>query len=285
MRLGRCTGYDKADRRPIACLATHYIGWNGDPTVGFSWNAHGATYSQDDDFYYMTADTVLTSAITADSKSAAKSFTLSDTSQLWSNGTGGWPSPEMALIIGEPPLADYIGVSSLSGLTINTTSAITNSWPIGTTVRVRKLGHQAKNAFPRDRLLWQSIWFEAMATDIGVPVDPDPTTGRNLACATPATYGGPAGSLNMYMREYTQGIVVLRPINTGASSTRTLRQNTCSTNAQSPGGTYYRLHADGKTEAAPYTTIKLREGEAFIGLTNPTAQVTEVPAWQQNTCP
>lgn len=283
--------YDKADRRPMLCLASHYVGWNGEQTTGFSWNAHGAVYSQDDDIYYMSADTVLTTAITANTSTAQKTFDLADVTQLWSNGTGNAPYPDMVFVIGEPPNAEYISAYRLNGSTVTTTSALYKSWPIGTPVRVRKLAHQAVSPIPWERLLWVSIYFPAMSFDIGVPKDPNPATGRNLAWATPAQYGGPAGSLNMYMREYentatgVDAIVIFRPVNTGAPGTRGTRQNTCSTNARSLGGTYYRLHADGKTEATPYTTIKLREGEAFIGLTSPTAQITEVPAWQQNTCP
>lgn len=268
--------FDKADRRPMLALGTFYTGWNGDPCMGFAWNAHTFTYSQDDDFYYMAGDTTLTSPITGH-LSNLQSFTIADTSQLWSNLAG----MEMAMVIGEPPNADYVGVASWSGNTINTNGAVIHSWPVGTKVRVRKIGHQGSTPIPWERLLWPSIWFPAMAVSLGTPVDPTPG-GRKLAWKTPAEYGGAAGSANMSLREYTNGIVVIRPL---ADARTVARMNGCSTNAMDLGGAYYRLHVDGKTEAAPYTSIKLREGEAFIGLKSPTAKATEVPAWQQNTCP
>lgn len=272
--------YDKADRRPIGCLATHYIGWNGDATMGFGWNAGTTTYNTDDNYWFMCCDTVLTTSITADTSGATKTFNVADTSMYWNPG-----SLELALVIGDPPNADFIGVNSWTGNTITTTSAIVNSWPSDTLVRARKIGHQATTILPRERLLFQSQWFEAMATDIGVPDSMGHNGGlRDLVWKTPAEYGGATGSLNMHRRDYTLGIVIVRPTNTAVETNRAARMNGCS-DKMALGGTYYRLHADGNTEATPYTEIGLREGEAFIGLKTATAKVTEVPAWQQNTCP
>jgi hypothetical protein len=269
------TWSDRADRRPILSYALFLIGWNGDATTGFSMNAHGFNYGQDDDFYYMCCDMVTTSAITGH-PSNNQTFDISDISQFWNPA-----SLEMAMVLGDPPDAEYFGITSRTNYTVTTNGAITRNWPIGTKARLRKIGHQGAIPINRDRLLWQSIWFDGMAANIGTPSDPDPTTGRFTAWKTPAEYGGTSGSRNMKMRLYTNGIVVIRP----GGGINAVRMGECSTNAIALGGTYYRLHADNKTEATPYTTIKLRENEAFIGLLSPTDEVTEVPAWQQNTCP
>jgi hypothetical protein len=284
--------YDKADRRTLGCLATHYIGWNGITTSGFSWNSGTFTYNTDDHYWFMCCDTVLTSPIAADSSSSVKTFTVEDTSMYWNPA-----ALELVLVLGDPPNAEYISVPApttscpscgWSGNTIRTTSMIYQSWPTGTVVRARKIGHQARTVIPRERLLFQSQWFEAMAVDIGVPDPSGHNAGeRDLAWKTPAEYGGATGSLNMYRRDFTLATVIIRPTNTAsgtAANTRAARMNGCS-DKMDLGGTYYRLHSDGKTEALAYTQIALREGEAFIGLKTPTAEVTEVPAWQQNTCP
>lgn len=263
--------WDRADRRPIAALATFYIGWNGDATTGFSYNAHGFTYSQDDNFYYLCCDTVTTTPITGSPTTNPQRFNIADTSQFWNPA-----SRELAVVIGDPPNADYVGITSWTGKTLTTNGIIRHDWPTGTRVTIRKEGRQGSMVIPRDRLLWQSIWFEAMAVDLGVPTAP-----RNLSWKTAADYGGSAGSTDIRMRPYSKGMVILRPV---AAVRSAARMNECS-DAMDLGGAYYRLHADGKTEVTPYTSIRLREGEAFIGLTLPTSKASEVPAWQQNPCP
>jgi hypothetical protein len=159
----------------------------------------------------------------------------------------------MALVIGDPPNADYTGVTSWTGNSV-TTGAVLQNWPVDTTVRVREIGHQGSTPIPYDRLLFHSIWFPAMSVNIGTPSGPLQTAWKTVA-----EYGGSAGSINMTRRDYAGGpygnaVVIMRPI----TSVTSPRIDECSTNAVSLNGTFYRLQSDGRTEATPYTTIKLR---------------------------
>ena len=113
-----------------------------------------------------------------------------------------------------------------------------------------------------------------MAVDVGAPPGP-----LNTLWVTVSAYGSATGRPIM-RRDYTKAVMVLRPAVTNSTAAN---RSTCS-NAVQLGGTFYRLHADGRTNPAPVTSIRLREGEGAVLMKQPTALATEAAEWQKAPC-
>lgn len=108
-------------------------------------------------------------------------------------------------------------------------------------------------------------YFPAMGVDIGVPDSSGYNGGAyDLAWKTPAEIGGVQ---NVWRRDYTEAIVLVRP----AAWDTTGEEYTTPSTPMDLGGTFYPLKADGTTGAA-ITSISLRAAEGGILLKQPILQ-------------
>ena len=120
----------------------------------------------------------------------------------------------------------------------------------------------------------QKFWSRALEVDIGLPTDQAP------AGKTPITYwgvwvfaeGADPGHPNypdinlsrykIYAREYSKGLVLLKPKSGNDSNLSTFLDNTATTHTLP--GTYFKVKDDGTIDSTPITSITLRNGEAAI---------------------
>jgi uncharacterized repeat protein (TIGR01451 family) len=133
----------------------------------------------------------------------------------------------------------------------------------------------------------EKMWSRSLEVDIGVPTDSVPGGATALTpwgvwvFAEGADPGHPdypditKSRYKVYAREYTNGLVLLKPKSGTDSGRSTFADNTATTHDL--GGWYQPVHDDG-TLGEPTTSVTLRNGEAaiFVG-GQPTAALQATP--------
>jgi hypothetical protein len=247
--------FERANRRPILILATHYMGANENTVFLYGssgYNSYSRTGEVD---YYKEPGTTLAAELKINTTSATKTLTLMDASSFPSSG---W------LLLGqselEGGLGEHIPYTSSSGNVITFTDGVYHTYPAGTQVRYVAVGQQGLNAIPLEQVYRWAKWFPAMGIDIGAPIGT-----RNLAWKTGAQYGD-AGGTNIWRRDFEKAVVLVRPGYGGDSALRFKTPSNAIT--VDSGVTYYPLKADGTT--GPGTqTIRLRQSEGAILMRSP----------------
>jgi hypothetical protein len=102
---------------------------------------------------------------------------------------------------------------------------------------------------------WTRHWVQAAAYDVGQPV------GGYSVLASGTDPANSALTYKVYEREYTNALVLYKPLSYAVNKTGTTANNTATTHAL--GGTYYVLRADGSRGPA-VTSVTLRNGEGVV---------------------
>jgi hypothetical protein len=102
---------------------------------------------------------------------------------------------------------------------------------------------------------WTQHWSAAVTYDVGRPV------GSWSLFASGTDPGNPALTYHVYQRQYTNALVLFKPLSYAHLVVGTLGPETATTYAL--GGTYRALQADG-TLGPPVTDVSLRNGEGAI---------------------
>jgi hypothetical protein len=158
----------------------------------------------------------------------------------------------------------------------STTSPIYNSYLAGAAASCIQSQHLAAITSPSVANVWGwTTWFPAMGVDLGVPNTAGYRAGVRAADetgGTPWLYGSAisghsplgdcstGGCPNVWRRDFTNGIVLMRPFR---GSLHLEAELDTPSQAIALGGTYQLLSADG-TLGAPVTSVSLRAGEAAI---------------------
>lgn len=261
------TGFwDRSNRGPIVALAKHYIVWN--ENIYFSYYSQGGyRYDFSDELLYYKAGTTLSAPITADTSSAVKTITGVDFSGLDRTALGlgtnsvistAYSNVGLRVRIGD----DIFSVTKVDGTTVTTTSPIYQNHAEGAAVRFIGAKHLGTDpAIPplEDVYRW-NWWFPAMDVNIGMPdVSGHNGGARDLAWKTAAEIGGADGT-EIWRRDYTGAIVLLRS-GKNISSNKPYYTTPCE--PVELNGTYYPLYADG-TCGDGIASIQLRAGEGAI---------------------
>ncbi|MBI5149010.1 fibronectin type III domain-containing protein [Candidatus Pacearchaeota archaeon] len=128
----------------------------------------------------------------------------------------------------------------------------------------------------------EKMWSHALEVDIGMPTGHTPDGATVISpwgvwtFATGADPGHPdypdinKSRYKIYAREYTKGLVLLKPRSGTAtypgsrSADNTATTHNLSSTTDNPTGRYYQVKDDGTIDTTPLTTITLRNGEAAI---------------------
>lgn len=259
--------WDKSNRDPILSWAKHLIAQN--PNIYFCYHyEQDYRYDFSSEILVWKFSTTITEPIVADLTGATKTIRGVDFSGLDSANSGleGRFATKKRVKIGDDILVVSLKVSDTE---IQTITAITGSYPAGT--QIRTLGvdnwiYRKENPPLCDEVYaWSSFYFPAMDVDIGVP-DPDGHNAGayNLAWKTPGEIGGPDHT-EIWRRDYTKAIVLVRSGNAGYADHYAHYQTPC--DPIPLGGTYYPLRADG-TLGEGITEIALRAAEGAILMKN-----------------
>jgi hypothetical protein len=116
---------------------------------------------------------------------------------------------------------------------------------------------------------WSEHWSPAAAYNIGMP------TGDWSLAQTGADPSLPSLTYRVYERQYSNALVLYKPLSYGNGVSGTTADSTATT--FNLNGTYYPLRADG-TLGAPVTSVSLRNGEGAILVKAPSAGPGAVPA-------
>jgi hypothetical protein len=256
--------WEKRNRRPLTALAYYYLGAN--ENTWFAYNTFGTTYNASDQVRYHTGGTTTLAAdLNADTSTSLKTISLTDatgiavSSIVMIGGTVANHDGEHILLSG----------GSKTGNDITFTSRVFNTYPAGTTVHIVSVKNQSDADFNPDTACYYANWFPAIAADVGSPNPAGHNGGeRDTAWITGATIGD--GGSNIYRRDYTKAIILLRPATTSSTAAH---YNTLQPSGSTSlgGGTYYKLLGSGKTDPTPYTCIGtgggcigIRAGEGLI---------------------
>jgi hypothetical protein len=252
--------YDRGDRRPMAMLAFYYLGAN-DYTMYHYHPGSVNSYNLDDRVWYWTTNTS-TLAADVDFKPSSTSVVVQCTDcSAW--GTSGFVS------IGYGTAAQEEWPYTRSGNNLTIPSHIYHDWPAGTAIKEGRQGSQldaATMSLSWDRYFRWSDWYPAIAVNVGTP-----TGFRNMSFKTMAELGHSTQTgWPIWRRDYSGGpygntVVLFHPCN---DNTPAIDYNTkTATFALDAGpGTaqYYRLHANGTTDASPVTHVGLAACEGGI---------------------
>ena len=150
--------------------------------------------------------------------------------------------------------------------------------------------------------LQEKEWSHALEVDIGQPTDkvPDGVDAPNITYwgvwvfAEGADPGHPdypditKSRYKIYARDFTKGLVLLKPKSGNNPSLSTFADNTATTHqlpvtSDNPSGTYFMVYDDGSIDTTtPLTNITLRNGEATILIKESALQDgTEPPALEE----
>lgn len=255
--------WDKSNRDPILSLAKHLIGQNENVYFGYHGQGNYAyNFSSEQLIWKFTTE--LTAPLSADLTNSVKTIQADDFSGLdviYSKLTSDLATSKK-IKIGEGVLAPIVKISNTE---ITTTAPITSDYPVGTPVRllgaVSWIDIKDNPPLCEDVYAWSAWYFPAMDVDVGVP-DVNGHNGgeHDLAWKTAAEIGGPAYT-EVWRRDYTKAIVLVRSGNSLYESHYTHYQVPCA--PIDLGGTYYPLSADG-TVGEGITSIALRAAEGAI---------------------
>ena len=274
---------EQGNRTPIALLASYVIESN--PNTAMQYNTFGWTYVDTDEYYYWSPNTTtLTTAITADTSNASKSFTLADDSQVTVPGGPIWNNTTVATSASQAPNIygyafkignDVIQPFKDSSNRWHTYTPVLSNYPAGTIVQYAAMGHQGADPIPNasDVFYWANH-FPAMDVDLGAP-DPNGWNKGQRDTAyivKAAASGNPSGCVGIYdcpefwRRDFMNAIVIAHAFHDGNKPSELLTYGPVTPIAL--GATYYPLSADGSTGAG-ITQLKLRAGEAAILMKSP----------------
>ena len=119
-------------------------------------------------------------------------------------------------------------------------------WPKALEVDIGQPTNQAPGGATLPGNNYWGAWVFAEGADPGHPDYPDITKSR----------------YKIYAREYSKGLVLLKPKSGNDSSRSTFLDNTATTHTLP--GTYFKVKDDGTIDSTPITSITLRNGEAVI---------------------
>jgi hypothetical protein len=258
----------------MAALAGYYIGAN--QNTMFSYNSLGFIYLDEDDFYYINSQTLLTQPVSADTSGATKTlnadFSAYQSTGVNAAGCGG----RLVIALGPIGSQEYLCATQIGSTQFQTTDPIRNSYPVGTEVWQIANGHQATDALPPVQYIYRwGAWFPAMGVDIGQP-DPNGWNGgaRDMAWKSGASVTGLADKAcgaptyvcsGVWRRDYTNAIVLVRPFLNGETDPAELDTPSQTIDL---GGNYYLLSANGSTGPA-ISSVTLRGSEGAMLMKSP----------------
>lgn len=239
--------WDRGNRGPLVALAAYYMGANNN--TYFAYNISGTNYqyygSPGTFHYWSPSATELTQNLDATDVAAPQDIYGTDFSAF----------PATAMIrVGDNMFKSCTKISNTQLRTV--ASKVYSTVPKGARIQFVVEKNMALDAIPPN-VEFESwgMWFPAIAVDVG-----QPTETRNTAWKLWNSIGGSsASSGNIWKRNYTNALILLRPSN----YSMTASQVTTSSSVIDLGGTYYPLLVTGKT-GVPVTTIQLRTGEGAI---------------------
>jgi hypothetical protein len=190
----------------------------------------------------------------------------------WSGVTAYWIKVQFYYV--NPPTLST--VRSPDWKTLTTTSPIYNLYSAGTAAYCVQSQHLAAITTPSVANVWGwTRWFPAMGVDIGAPdpngyrggvraIDETGNTpwllGSAISGHIPLSACAAGGCPNVWRRDFTNGIVLMRPFR---GSLHLEAELDTPSQAIALGGAYYPLSADG-TLGPLVTSVSLRAGEAAI---------------------
>jgi hypothetical protein len=273
--------WDNANRTPMATLATYYMAANANTM--FLYNSQGWSYFDTDEYYYWARKTAtLSSPLSADPSTAAKTIRLNDGKHFTVPGGPIWTrATDYVLQIGGQ---DVVHASRTDDATFVTQTPVVNTYPAGATVRYALVGHHSVDRSPRWQDVWYyANWFPAMLVDIGTPDangwhkgtrDTAYLTGT-AASSQPSCHqpGGGLQCAEVWRRDFTNAIILDRVMHDSTLAGE-LELAGPAISLVDPShkldGPYYQLYSDGTT-GPPITSVTLRAGEAAILMKHPAA--------------
>ena len=293
--LGNYHLWDMSQRGPMNAVAMWQLVRN--PQIWFTYNVSGANYSGFDEYYYfVTAAATLNSSISPSTCAGGCAFTT--TTNVASAGCPGAQAFNCTIRIGGTDIVGVAGstynASSFTTQLAGITDAILNAHAPGETIEYAVRGHQSISPLVYPIYMW-GYNVPAVTVNLGTP---DPTNGFGTPCtsngflvtggciaATGSVISGNTNAVTgcgygsgpnfhcspLLRRDFTGGtfgnaIVLLRPVTPSNTPTASSEYDTYSVPYALPGP-YYQLNADGSIAGTSVTSVTLRGGESFIGLT------------------